>query len=160
MPHSLFYGDVEMAKVTDKVYELIKPAVTALGITLWDVRFLKEGASYYLRVYIDKEGGVTIDDCVAVSHAIDPIIDEADPIDKQYYLEVCSSGIERELTRDWHYGAAQGKPVRIKLFAAVDGKKEFCGILKLDGENILLTGEDQLKTERSKIAKAFIEYTD
>lgn len=150
-----------MAKVTDRVYELIEPAVKSLGVTLWDVRFLKEGASYYLRVYIDKAGGVTIDDCVAVSHAIDPVIDEADPIDRQYYLEVCSPGLERELTRDWHYTAANGKRVKIKLFSAVDGRKEFSGILKADGGEITLTtDEGEIKTERSKIAKAFIEYTD
>ena len=97
-----------MAKTEDVVYGLIEPVVQSLGVTLWDVRFVKEGASYYLRVYIDKEGGVGIDDCVAVSHAIDPVIDEADPIDKQYYLEVCSPGIERELTRDRHFLMANG----------------------------------------------------
>lgn len=150
-----------MSKITDKVYSLIEPAVAGLGITLWDVRFLKEGASYYLRVYIDKEGGVGIDDCVAVSHAIDPIIDGADPIDKQYYLEVCSPGVERELTRDWHYAAANGERVKIKLFSAVDGKKEFSGTLKSEGEKITLkTDEGEFITERSKIAKAFIEYRD
>lgn len=150
-----------MSKITDKIYGLIEPAVLSLGVTLWDVRFLKEGASYYLRVYIDKSGGVTIDDCVAVSHAIDPIIDEADPIDKQYYLEVCSPGLERELTRDSHFVAANGQRVKIRLFAAVDGKKEFSGILKTEGEQItLITDEGEIKTERSKIAKAFTEYTD
>ena len=150
-----------MAKVTDKVYEIIEPAVLSLGVTLWDVRFVKEGASYYLRVYIDKAGGVTIDDCVAVSHAIDPLIDEADPIDKQYYLEVCSPGVERELTRDWHFSAANGERVRIKLFSAIDGKKEFSGILKTEGDSVtLITDDGEIKTERSKIAKAFTEYTD
>ena len=150
-----------MAKVADKIYEIIEPVVNSLGVTLWDVRFLKEGASYYLRIYIDKEGGVTIDDCTAVSHAIDPLIDEADPIDKQYYLEVCSPGIERELTRDWHFAAANGERVKIKLFGAIDGKKEFSGILKSEGEEItLITDEGEIKTERSKIAKAFTEYID
>ncbi|MBO4432966.1 MAG: ribosome maturation factor RimP [Clostridia bacterium] len=150
-----------MAKVTDKVYEIIEPAVLSLGVTLWDVRFVKEGASYYLRVYIDKAGGVTIDDCVAVSHAIDPLIDEADPIDKQYYLEVCSPGVERELTRDWHFSAANGERVKIKLFSAIDGKKEFSGILKTEGDSVtLITDDGEIKTERLKIAKAFTEYTD
>ena len=150
-----------MAKVTDKVYGIIEPTVLSLGVTLWDVRFVKEGASYYLRVYIDKEGGVTIDDCAQVSHAIDPLIDEADPIDKQYYLEVCSPGIERELTRDWHYDAANGERVKIKLFGALDGKKEFSGTLKAEGDKITLkTDEGEITTERSKIAKAFIEYRD
>ena len=150
-----------MANVADKVYDIVNPIVSSLGLTLWDVRFLKEGASWFLRVFIDKESGVTIDDCADVSRAIDPVIDEADPIDKQYYLEVCSPGIERELTRDWHFTAAQGKPVRIKLFSALDGKKEFCGMLKVEGDDIfLITDEGEIKTERSKIAKAFIEYQD
>ena len=150
-----------MAKTADLVYGIIEPVVSALGVTLWDVRFVKEGASYYLRVYIDKPGGVTIDDCVEVSHAIDPVIDEADPIDKQYYLEVCSPGIERELTRDWHFTAAQGERVKVKLFSAIDGKKEFCGILGVSGDEITLTSDEgEIKTERSKIAKAFIEYRD
>ena len=150
-----------MANTASTVYDLIEPVVLSLGVTLWDVCFVKEGASYYLRVYIDKEGGVTIDDCVNVSHAIDPIIDEADPIDKQYYLEVCSPGIERELTRDRHFEAVMGQQVRIKLFSAIDGKKEFRGTLTGVGDNIsLMTDEGEKTFERSKIAKAFTEYRD
>lgn len=147
-----------MAKIADTVYSLIEPTVLSLGITLWDVRFVKEGASYYLRVYIDKPEGIGIDDCVAVSHAVDPIIDEADPIDKQYYLEVCSPGIERELTRDWHYEAVKGQNVCIKLFSAISGKKEFCGTLDIDGKEILLITDDgALRLSRSDIAKAFVK---
>ncbi|MBR6902858.1 MAG: ribosome maturation factor RimP [Clostridia bacterium] len=150
-----------MAKIADTVYSLIEPTVLSLGITLWDVRFVKEGASYYLRVYIDKPEGISIDDCVAVSHAVDPIIDKADPIDKQYYLEVCSPGVERELTRDWHYEAAAGQKVCVKLFSAVSGKKEFCGILNADKESISLTTEDGvIPFNRSDIAKAYIKYQD
>ena len=150
-----------MAKIADTVYSLIEPTVSSLGITLWDVRFVKEGASYYLRVYIDKPEGISIDDCVAVSHAVDPIIDKADPIDKQYYLEVCSPGVERELTRDWHYEAAAGQKVCVKLFSAVSGKKEFCGILNADKESISLTTEDGvIPFNRSDIAKAYIKYQD
>ncbi|MBR4909976.1 MAG: ribosome maturation factor RimP [Clostridia bacterium] len=150
-----------MAKIADTVYSLIEDTVLSLGVTLWDVRFVKEGASYYLRIYIDKESGVTIDDCVAVSHAIDPIIDEADPIDKQYYLEVCSPGVERELTRDWHYTASAGKRVTVKFFSAVSGKKEFSGTLEADKDGLyLITDEGRMPLDRSKIAKAYIEYQD
>lgn len=148
-------------KIADTVYNLIEPTVLSLGVTLWDVCFVKEGASYYLRVYIDKEGGVNIDDCVDVSHAVEPVIDEADPIDKQYYLEVCSPGIERELKRDWHFAAAKGQKVRIKLFSATDGKKEFYGTLTGAGDSVsLMTDEGEKLFERSKIAKAFTEYQD
>ncbi|MBR4122962.1 MAG: ribosome maturation factor RimP, partial [Clostridia bacterium] len=114
-----------MANVADRVYTLIKEAVEEQGVMLWDVRFLKEGASWYLRVFIDSESGITIDDCTNVSHAIDPIIDEADPIDKAYYLEVCSPGIERELTRPFHFESVIGQRVKVKLYKAIDSKKEF-----------------------------------
>jgi ribosome maturation factor RimP len=105
-------GDEEMANAAERVYTLIKDTVEEQGVSLWDVRFLKEGASWYLRVFIDKEGGINIDDCTNVSHAIDPIIDEADPIDKSYYLEVCSCGIDRELTRPAHFEAMKGALIK------------------------------------------------
>lgn len=145
-----------MANSAEKVYELIKDAVAAEGVGLWDVRFLKEGASWYLRVFIDKPEGISIDDCTSVSHAIDPIIDEADPIDVSYYLEVCSPGIERELTRRRHYEESVGKPVRLKLYKAYDGKKELTGTLENVGEDsvTLNTGTDVLTVEFKNISKA------
>ncbi len=145
-----------MANSAERVYELIKDAVAAEGVGLWDVRFLKEGASWYLRVFIDKPEGISIDDCTNVSHAIDPIIDEADPIDVSYYLEVCSPGIERELTRRRHYEESVGKPVRLKLYKAYDGKKELTGTLENVGEDsvTLNTGTDVLTVEFKNISKA------
>ena len=127
-----------MANAAERVYSIIKETVEAQGVTLWDVRFLKEGASWYLRVFIDREGGVSIDDCTNVSHAIDPIIDEEDPIDLPYYLEVCSPGLERELTRPFHFERVLGEKIKIKLYKALDGKKEFIGILKKTGESLVL----------------------
>ena len=145
-----------MANSAEKVYELIKDAVAAEGVGLWDVRFLKEGASWYLRVFIDKPEGISIDDCTNVSHAIDPIIDEADPIDVSYYLEVCSPGIERELTRSRHYEESLGKQVRLKLYRAYDGKKEITGTLEdVTEENVTLVTEgNALTVERKNISKA------
>lgn len=145
-----------MANSAERVYELIKDAVAAEGVGLWDVRFLKEGASWYLRVFIDKPEGISIDDCTNVSHAIDPIIDEADPIDVSYYLEVCSPGIERELTRRRHYEKSVGKPVRLKLYKAYDGKKELTGTLENAGEEgvTLNTGNTVLTVEYKNISKA------
>lgn len=123
-----------MAGVTDKIFTLIKDAVEAEGVMLWDVRFLKEGASYYLRVFIDKEDGIDINDCTAVSHAIDPIIDEADPISQSYYLEVCSPGLERSLTRPEHFERFIGADVIVKLYKAYGGAKELSGkLVKYDG---------------------------
>lgn len=144
-----------MANAAERVYTLIKETVEEQGVSLWDVRFLKEGASWYLRVFIDKAEGINIDDCTNVSHAIDPIIDEADPIDKAYYLEVCSPGLERELTRDFHFEWAVEKEVKIRLYKAIDGKKEFKGILKKAGEDIVLQTDDGEKSFNIKeISKA------
>ncbi len=136
-----------MAGVADRVFDLIKDTVEAQNVLLWDVRFVKEGASYYLRVFIDSQSGINIDDCVNVSRAIDPIIDEADPIDKSYCLEVCSPGLERELTRAEHFERFIGSEVKVKLYRAVNGSKEIVGELKdydgtvvintLDGETVL-----------------------
>lgn len=127
-----------MESAAERVYSLIKETVENEGVILWDVRFLKEGASWYLRVFIDKEEGISIDDCSRVSHAIDPVIDEADPIDKSYYLEVCSPGLERELIRPEHFERFIGKTVKIKLYKAIDSKKEFIGILKQAGDLVVL----------------------
>ena len=118
-----------MANVAEKVYDLIKNTVEEQNVTLWDVRFVKEGASWYLRVFIDKEDGISIDDCTNVSHAIDPVIDEADPIDKSYYLEVCSPGLERQLVRDEHFERFIGAEVKVKLYKAYEGSKEIEGKL-------------------------------
>ncbi len=150
-----------MANAAERVYDLIKETVEAQGVTLWDVRFLKEGASWYLRVFIDKEGGINIDDCTNVSHAIDPIIDEADPIDKSYYLEVCSCGIDRELTRPAHFEAMLNETVKIKLYKAIDGVKEFVGILNGFDGNVKLDVDGKIyEFALKEISKANIYYCE
>ncbi len=142
-----------MANIAQTVTELIADAVQAQGVSLWDVRFVKEGADYFLRVFIDKEGGVGIDDCVNVSHAIDPILDEADPIDRSYCLEVCSPGINRELTRPEHFAAFIGKPVTVRLYRAVESAKEITGqLLSYDGTLILADGEKTYCLTKEDIA--------
>lgn len=150
-----------MANAAERVYSLIEETVKQQGVTLWDVRFLKEGANWYLRVFIDSENGIGIDDCTNVSHAIDPIIDEADPIDKSYYLEVCSPGIERELTRDWHFEWAKGKKVKLRLYKAVDGKKEFEGVLSDVGDDLTLTTENEtISFSKESVSKAYLSDFD
>ncbi len=128
-----------MASAAERVYSLIKETVENQGVELWDVRFIKEGASWYLRVFIDKDSGITIDDCTNVSHAIDPVLDEADPIDKSYYLEVCSCGLERELVKPEHFKKVLGQKIKVKLYKAVEGVKEF--------EGTLISCEDTIKLE-------------
>ncbi len=143
-----------MAGVADKVFSLVKDTVEAQNVSLWDVRFVKEGANWYLRLILDSESGITIDDCTNVHHAVDPILDEADPIDKAYYLEVCSPGLERELTRDEHFEKMAGEKVKIKLYKARDGVKEFSGTLKSgDKEKVVITTEEaETEFARSEIS--------
>ncbi len=146
-----------MASIAERVFDLVKDTVESCGVDLWDVRFVKEGASYYLRIFIDKADGVSINDCTDVSHAVDPLLDEADPIDKSYYLEVCSPGIERELTRDEHYAKSIGKTVAVKLFKAIDGVKEFSGELKKYDGNLEIETDNGIKIfEKGSFSKVHI----
>ena len=132
-----------MANIADKVTEIIMPTVEELGFDLWDVRFVKEGADWFLRVFIDSQKGISIDDCVDVSRAIDPIIDEADPIDKSYCLEVCSPGIERDLIKPEHCNKKLGEKVKVKLYKAIDGQKEFVGILKQYNGDVTIEADNK-----------------
>ncbi len=115
--------------VAERVRGLIEETVNSLGLRVWDVKFLKEGASWYLRVFLDSDNGIGIDDCTNVSRAIDPILDEADPIDKSYYLEVCSPGLNRELSRPEHFEQLKGCRVNVRLYTAKDGRREYSGLL-------------------------------
>lgn len=140
--------------ISETVSNLIKPEVEKLGLVLWDVQFEKSGASYYLRIFIDKEGGVGIDDCQELSHAIDPILDEADPIEPSYYMEVSSTGLGRKLKTDEHLKYGIGKEVTVKLYKAKDGIKQFSGVLKsFDTDSITLEiNEESKKYLRSEIS--------
>lgn len=141
-------------KTVNTVKAIVKPAVEALGLRLWDVRFLKEGASWYLRIYIDSDKGIDINDCTEVSHAIDPLIDEADPIDKAYYLEVCSPGLGRELRNEEHFEIMRNKPVVIHTIRALDGLRDVKGNLsEWDKETIVLDSKgEKITVPRSNIS--------
>lgn len=119
-----------MSRITDAVTELAKPIVESVGCTLWDVEYVREAGSWYLRVYIDKEGGVSIDDCELISRALDPILDEKDPIPDSYVFEVGSAGAERELKRHSDFQQFLGSEVEAKLYQPYDGCKSFVGTLK------------------------------
>lgn len=121
--------------IAERVRTIIQPTADELGYYLWNVEFVKEGADYILRVTIDTDEGITIDDCERMTRAIDPILDEHDPIEVGYLLEVSSPGIERELTRDDHFALCVGEKVEVRLFAPVDGSKVFVGILGEIDEN-------------------------
>lgn len=114
----------------ETVTELCAPIAENMGLEIWDVRFEKEGSSWFLRVFVDKEGGVTIDDCENFSRAIDPVLDEKDPIDQSYYLEVSSPGIDRELVKPQHFMQYLESVVDVKTIRPVNGVREFTGVLK------------------------------
>lgn len=113
-----------------KVREIAEPIAEELGLVLWDIQFVKEGANYYLRVFIDKQDGVDINDCEKMSRALDTPLDENDPIDKAYILEVSSPGIERRLVRDEHFTRFKGADIMVKMIRPIEGiGKEFKGVL-------------------------------
>lgn len=136
-----------MAKLNtiQKVEEIVTPFAKALGLAIWDIRFAKEGSDWYLRIFIDKDGGISIDDCVDLTHAITKPLDEADPISQSYMLEVSSPGVERELTKDEHFEKYIGSPVMMRAIRAIDGVRDFNGILK-SYENKKITIELQDKS--------------
>lgn len=137
--------------------KLVAPVIAERGLDLWDVRFEKEGSQWYLRYFIDKEGGVTIGDCEFVSRAVDKLLDEADPIEQSYILEVSSPGIERELVKDWHFERYYGSGVQVRLIRPVNGVRDFTGNLcSKNGDAItILLDEDTemvfLKSEAASI---------
>lgn len=143
------------------VWEIAEPIANGLGYELWDVRFEKEGANWYLRIFIDKEDGISINDCVDMSHAIDKPLDEADPIEQSYCLEVCSPGLERELKRDAHFEKSIGKKIMVKLIRPVDGQREFKGTLEsYDNGNFELLVEDGTKLMINKKETSYVKLDD
>lgn len=142
-----------MASIEEKVENLIKPIIEEQGYELYDVEYAKEGKNYYLRIFIDKETGIDLNDCEKVSESINNKLDEADYIKEQYFLEVSSPGIERVLKKDKHLQQNIGKKINIKLFKKDEnGKKEYQGILKqYNQEEIII--DDATKIERKNIAQ-------
>ncbi len=146
-----------MAKIEEKVEELLKETIEKLGYNLYDVEYVKEGPNYYLSVYIDNEKGIDLNDCEKVSNAIDEMLDEANIIKDQYYLEVSSPGIERVLRKDRHLQENIGNQIEIKLFKKDQkGNKDYIGeLLKFDQEvvSIKTSEEDEIQIERKNISQ-------
>ncbi len=115
--------------VVAAVRAIAEPLAESLGYVIWDIEYVKEGADMYLRITIDKEDGVDIEDCERMHRAIDPLLDEADPIEEAYHLEISSPGIERELKNAFHIEACEGWQVEARLYAPIDGAKSFLGEL-------------------------------
>jgi len=149
-------------KITEQVWQFAEPVVQSLGCSLWDVEYVREGADWFLRLYIDKDGGVDINDCEAVSRAVDPILDEKDPIPDSYHFEVCSAGLERVLKRESDFKQFMGSPVLVKLYRPKDGQKEFVGNLSgyEDGSVKLEVGANTVTFEKAEVAlvRLYVEF--
>ena len=142
--------------ISETVKALAEPLADELGCWVWDVEYVKEGARKILRITIDSEEGIDINLCEKLHRAIDPLLDEADPIEEAYYLEVCSPGVERELRTQIHIDACEGWDVEVKLYAPIDGAKVFRGVLLPSGENGEVRIDDKgkiLEFVRSDVAK-------
>ena len=141
-------------KVTELVAGFAKPVVEAHGCQLWDVEYVREGSEYFLRLYLDKEGGVDINDCEAISRAMDPILDEKDPIAGSYHFEVCSAGLERVLKRPADFERFLGSAVTVKLYRPRNGLKEIPAILRGydSGRVTVEAGKETITFEKSEVA--------
>ncbi len=144
-----------MNKIAQRVLELAQPLAEARGLEIWDVEYVKEAGQWFLRVYIDKDGGVGIDDCESLSRALDPVLDEADPIPGSYVFEVSSAGAERELKRPGDFPRFFGSPVEVRLYKAVEGSKSFVGVLTgyADGDVSVRVGDRDYTFEKAQVAK-------
>lgn len=142
-------------KVTDLVASYAKPVVEQFGCELWDVEYVREGSEYFLRLYLDKEGGVDINDCEAVSRAMDPILDEKDPIPGSYHFEVCSAGLERVLKRPSDFERFLGSAITVKLYRPRNGMKEIPCVLRgyEDGRITVEAGKETITFEKSEVAQ-------
>jgi ribosome maturation factor RimP len=149
-------GSVPMKKITELTAELAAPAIAEQGCTLWDVEYVKEAGTWYLRVLLDKEGGVDILDCEAISRKLSDLLDEADPIEGSYTLEVGSAGAERALKRPGDFQRYLNSPVLVKLYRNLDGRKEFAGTLtaydETSGAVTVKVGNQEMTFEKKDVA--------
>ncbi len=141
-------------KVTELVASFAQPIVESCGCQLWDVEYVREGSEQYLRLYIEKEGGVDIEDCERVHRAVDPVLDEKDPIPTSYHFEVCSAGLGRVLKRPSDFERFMGEPILIKLYRPRNGTKEIPAILRgyEDGKLTAEWGKETVTFEKSEVA--------
>jgi len=144
------------SNIETKVTVLLEDIINNLGYDLYDVYYVKEGPDYFLRIVIDNEEGINLDDCEKVNNAINNVLDEADYIKDQYFLEVSSPGLERVLRKDKHFQSQIGNEIVLKLFKAIDKQKEIQGILKeYNDNNLVIENENKILTiEKSNISVA------
>lgn len=146
--------------ISETVLKLVSPIADELGLSIWDVEYIKEGADMYLRITIDNDDGITIDDCERFHLAIDPVLDEADPIQEAYHLEVSSPGVERELKTEEHIKKFIGSVVCVRTYAPINSQKTFVGTLKGFQDNKVLlncNGKD-ISIDKGAVAKLNIHF--
>ena len=141
-----------MTSLERKIEDLVKPIIENLGYKVYDVMYQKEGKDNYLRIFIDKEGGIDLNDCEKVNDSVNDILDEKDYIKAQYYLEISSPGLERNLRRDEQFLESIGKKIEVHLYNSVNGLKVLTGILNEVNEKDILI--DDIKIDKSNIASA------
>ena len=149
-----------MAKIDEALEKLSADVCERHGVYIYNTEYKKEGSEYFLRLFIDKDGGVTIEDCENVSREISPLLDDLTFIKEAYIFEVSSPGIDRALTRDWHFEKVMGEEIEIKLFAPLDGKKEISGVLTgySDGIITVLENDKEITIEKSKAASVRLAF--
>lgn len=137
--------------IVSTLYPVVEKTASELGYIIWDLEYVKEGSDWYLRITIDSENGIDIEDCEKMSRAIDPVLDEVNVIEDAYHLEVSSPGVERDIKTDYHMDACKGEKIQIKLYAPIDGAKSYIGVLNgYDEESVFV---DDIKIPRKSIAK-------
>lgn len=153
---------MKQKNIAATAWDIAEPLAKEFGYIIWDVEYVREGADMVLRYTIDtdREGGITIEDCEKLHRAVDPLLDEADPIEGAYMLSVSSPGIERTLTRPFHFERMSGSDVELKFYTAVDGSKSLRGkLVGLDGDDIVVTvGDEERRFPKKSVAKCVTVY--
>ena len=144
--------------LVNQIYEMVKPIADELNYQIYHIEYVKENGEYYLRIYIEKEGGITLSDCEALSRRVSDVMDEKDPIADPYFLEVSSPGLNRTLFTEEHYKRFIGREVMVRFTKAIDGKKNAKGILKeVNEDNIIVEADTLISIPKEKIKSANIE---
>ena len=144
--------------LVNQIYEMVKPIADELNYEIYHIEYVKENGEYYLRIYIEKDGGITLSDCEALSRRVSDVMDEKDPITEAYFLEVSSPGLNRTLFTEEHYNRFVGREVMVRFTKALDGKKNVKGILKeVNEDNIVVEAENLVTVPKDKIKSANIE---
>ena len=149
---------MDKKSLISSIEEFTKPLAQELGYELYHIEYTKENGEYYLRIYIDKEGGISLDDCEALSRKVNPILDEKDPIDAQYYLEVSSPGLNRGLYTDEQFKRYIGREILVKLSSSINNTKTIKGKLKdITSDSIIVTSESDITIQKDKIKSANLD---